>query len=123
MKNTWIKELASLALMGAFVVALLPAAGWAQGRYYPGPPVRDYESVNARQREQQQRIREGLRSGELTRREAGRLEAEESRIRRNEAQARRSGGQFTPRERARIERQLNHSSRDIYRQKHDRQDR
>lgn len=120
MKNKrWIKGLALLA----FVLVMLPAAGWAQNRHYPGPPVRNYESVNARQREQQQRIREGVRSGELTRQEARRLESQEWRIRRNEAQARRSGGQFTPRERYRIERQLNHSSRDIYRQKHDRQDR
>lgn len=119
MNKNWIKRFALLA----FVVTLLPAAGWAQERHYPGPPVRNYQSINARQREQQQRIREGIRSGELTRTEARRLEAEEWRIRRNEAQARRSGGQFTPRERARIERQLNHSSRDIYRQKHDRQDR
>jgi hypothetical protein len=119
MNKKWMKGLVSVA----FVVALLPAAGWAQNRHYPGPPVRDYQGVNARQREQQQRIREGLRSGELTRREARRLGAEEMRIRRNEAFARRSGGQFTPRERYRIERQLNRSSRDIYRQKHDRQDR
>ena len=122
MNSKLTKGLISLA----FVVALLPATGWAQSRErvrYLGPPVRHYQGVNTRQREQQQRIREGLRSGELTRREARRLEAEEWRIRRNEAFARRSGGQFTPRERLRIERQLNHTSRDIYRQKHDRQSR
>jgi hypothetical protein len=122
MNSKWTKGLVSLA----FVMALLPATGWAQSRArvrYLGPPVRNYQGVNARQHEQQQRIREGIRSGELTRREARRLEAEEWRIRRNEALARRSGGQFTPRERYRIERQLNRSSRDIYRQKHDRQDR
>ncbi|MEP7340066.1 MAG: hypothetical protein ABI977_20175 [Acidobacteriota bacterium] len=118
MNKKWMKGLFSVA----FVVALLPAAGWAQNRQYPGPPVRD-QGVNDRQRQQQQRIREGLRSGELTRREARRLGAEDWRIRRNEAFARRSGGQFTPRERVRIERQLNRSSRNIYRQKHDRQDR
>jgi hypothetical protein len=41
----------------------------------------------------------------------------------DEARARQSGGEFTPRERGRIQRQLNRSSRSIYRQKHDRQDR
>ena len=119
MNKKWIKRFTLLAL----AMTLLTTASWAQDPRYPGPPVRNYESINARQREQQQRIREGIRSGELTRHEVRRLEAEEWRIRRNEAQVRRSGGQFTPRERYRIERQLNRSSRDIYRQKHDRQDR
>lgn len=115
------KNLTKWVVSVVFVLGLVPAAGWAQSRY-SGPPVR-HHNVNARQREQQDRIRQGLRSGELTRREARRLEAEQARIRVNEAYARRSGGQFTPRERRRIERELNHSSRDIYHQKHDRQDR
>ena len=109
MNKKWTKGLVSLA----FLVALFPAAGWAQDTVH--------RSINAREREQQQRIREGIRSGELTRREARRLEAEEARVRVDEAYARRSGGQFTPRERARIQRELNHTSHDIYRQKHDRQ--
>jgi len=58
----------------------------------------------------------------LTRREAGRIEAREARIRVNEAYARRSGGRYTARERARTQRQLNRTSRGIYRQKHDRQE-
>ena len=109
------KKLTNLFLSVAFVIAVLPVAALAQGRYNHG--------INDRQREQQQRIRQGVRSGELTRREAVRLEAEQARIRTREAFARRSGGEFTARERARIQRSLNHSSRDIYRQKHDRQDR
>ena len=112
------KNLMKWLVGAAFVLTLLPAAGWAQY----GPPRRQ-QSINAREREQQERIRQGVRSGELTRREARRLEAEQARIRVNEAFARRSGGQLTLRERRRIERELNHSSRDIYRQKHDRQDR
>ena len=52
-----------------------------------------------------------------------RQQREQARIRVQEAYARRSGGELTAAERARIERQLNQASRDIYRQKHDRQDR
>jgi len=111
MNKKWMKSLALFAL----VIVLLPAAGWAQDP--------EHRTINGREREQQQRIRAGVRNGELTRREARRLESEEARIRVDEAYARRSGGQFTPRERARIQRELNHSSRDIYRQKHDRQHR
>lgn len=80
-------------------------------------------SINGRERNQQQRIRQGERSGELTRREAGRLEAEQARIRVDEKYARRSGGELTPEERARLDKELNRSSKDIYQQKHDEQER
>ena len=96
--------------MAALVAVIIPAAGLAQG-------------INQRQQNQRQRIRQGVRSGELTRVEAARLQRREAQIRLNEARARRSGGEFTPRERARIQRQLNRSSRAVYRQKHDAQDR
>ena len=79
-------------------------------------------SVNGRERNQQRRIRQGVRSGELTRSEFRRLEREQARVRRHEARAR-SDGRFTLRERARSNRELNRSSRHIYRQKHNRQDR
>ena len=108
MSKNWMKALVALA----FMVVIFPAAGLAQNH-----------SINDRQRDQQQRIRQGIRSGELTRREARRLETEQARIHRDEIRARRSGGEFTLRERARIQRELNRSSRDIRRQKHDRQDR
>ncbi len=90
---------------------------------FPATGLTQDHSINDRQHDQQQRIRQGVRSGELTRSEARRLEMEQARIRRDEARARRSGGRLTPRERARIQRELNHSSRDIRREKHDRQDR
>lgn len=78
--------------------------------------------INARQHREQQRINQGIRSGELTRREAIRAQAGLARIRINERFAR-SDGYLSPSERARLERQLNHESRYIYRQKHDGQDR
>ncbi|HEY7183860.1 MAG TPA: hypothetical protein VIC84_20680 [Blastocatellia bacterium] len=104
--------------MAALVVVMISATGLAQGRRY------HYRNgINEREHNQQQRIRQGIRSGELTRVEAARLEKQEAQIRLNEAIARRSGGKFTPRERARIQHQLNRESRNIYRQKHDNQDR
>jgi hypothetical protein len=80
-------------------------------------------SINERQQNQRERIRDGVQSGELTGVEAARLRRQDAQIRLNEARARQSGGEFTPRERARIQRQLNRESRRIYRQKHDAQDR
>jgi hypothetical protein len=106
MNKVWIK----LSFLAVIISVALPMIGLAQG-------------INDRQQNQRARIRQGVRSGELTRREAGRLQAQQARIRVNEAYARRSGGEFTARERARIQRQQNRSSRYIYRQKHDRQDR
>ncbi len=79
--------------------------------------------INCREYREQQRINQGIRSGELTRREAERLEAGMARIRTDERFARMSGGGISSRERARLERELNRESRAIYRQKHDGQDR
>jgi uncharacterized protein YdeI (BOF family) len=101
-------------VMAAMVAVIIPAASMAQGRR---------NSVNERQRNQQQRIREGVRSGELTGVEAARLRRQEAQIKLNEARARQSGGEFTPQERARIQGQLDRESQNIYQQKHDAQDR
>lgn len=110
MQNRWLKNLTLLTTL----TLLLPLTSFAQG---------GLRNINAREREQQQRIRAGVRSGELTRVEAARLQTEQARIRAAEARARRSDGVFTARERARIQRELNQSSRHIYRQNHDRQER
>jgi len=78
--------------------------------------------INGREHHEQRRINQGIRSGELTRLEARRLEAGLARIRIDERFAR-SDGNFTPRERARLQRELTRESHAIYRQKHDRQGR
>src|SRR5947209_4296894 len=79
-------------------------------------------TIDQRERRQQRRIRQGVRSGQLTRHEARRLERRERRIRRTTARERRAnGGQLTWRERRRLNRRLNRTSRGIYRQRHDRQ--
>jgi len=78
--------------------------------------------IDRREHREQLRIREGVRSGELTAQEARKLEREQSRIRAAEARAK-SDGQLTAKERAKIENRLSHASRDIYRQKHDNQER
>jgi len=78
--------------------------------------------INRIERREQARIRQGIRSGELTRHEARRLEAEQARIRVDE-RFYRADGKITPRERERLHKELRHASHDIYRQKHDHQDR
>jgi len=71
-----------------------------------------------RDADQQQRIEQGLQSGQLNTREAGRLEREEQHVDREQARDLKSGGALSPQEKARITREQNHVSRDIYRDKH-----
>src|ERR1044072_8022382 len=69
---------------------------------------------------QQQRIEQGLQSGQLTTREASKLEREESRVERDQSRAMQDG-KLSPAEKARLAREQNRVSRDIYREKHDAQ--
>ena len=78
--------------------------------------------VNARQHNQHDRITQGVRSGELTRRETGRLAAEQRDIRQLE-RGYRSDGTLTSVERRDLHQEQNQASRHIYAQKHDAQDR
>src|SRR2546421_11552428 len=67
---------------------------------------------------QQQRIEQGLQSGQLNTREAARLEREEAKVERDQARALQDG-KLSPAEKARLAREPNKVSRDIYREKHD----
>lgn len=80
--------------------------------------------VDRREVRQQERIGEGVESGQLTPRETARLEKQEGRIQ-NEIKADRAanGGKLTAAERQSINRQQNRMSRHIYAQKHDPQHR
>ncbi|HEX7952288.1 MAG TPA: hypothetical protein VF523_04345 [Burkholderiales bacterium] len=69
---------------------------------------------------QQNRVEQGLKSGELTTKEAGKLEREESRVDKMEANALKDG-KMTPAERRRIAAAQNKVSKDIYRDKHNAQ--
>jgi hypothetical protein len=87
-----------------------------------GPIFAGTPQLNQREHHQAQRIREGVRSGELTRPETRRLARGEARLHRNEARAK-SDGVVTARERAHLQQEASLESRRIYRQKHDAQDR
>jgi hypothetical protein len=66
---------------------------------------------------QERRIDQGVGSGQLTPREAGRLDAEQAKIKLDELRAK-SDGNMTTKERAKLTREQNRASRDIYRLKH-----
>lgn len=75
--------------------------------------------INRREYREQKRINRGIRSGELTRREADRLEEGLAKVKTDERFAR-MDGELSYRERVRLNRELNHESREIYRYKHNR---
>ena len=75
--------------------------------------------IVGREHRQQSRIYNGVRSGELTRRETLGLERREARTDAYIARSRADGGGLSRRERYRIERRQDRDSRAIYRQKHD----
>jgi hypothetical protein len=107
----------SMLAMAALALVLFSGATLADSR----PGARD-PGVNVRQERQQARIRQGVRSGELTRREAHRAREEQRDIRQLE-RAYKSDGTLTRAERVDLHREQNQASRQIYRQKHDAQDR
>ncbi len=76
--------------------------------------------IDQRQANQQGRISQGVQSGELTPREAARLERGQAHVQRVEDKAK-ADGVVTNKERARIHHAQDVQSRKIYREKHDRQ--
>ncbi len=75
--------------------------------------------VNQREYNQERRILQGERSGELTRGEAARLQGQQRRIDTEVARNRAAnGGVLTLGERARVDRQENRASQNIFDKKH-----
>ena len=76
-------------------------------------------SVNARERQQKARIKDGKEDGELTKGELDKLRADEAAVRAEERVYRQSGG-LNRRERKDLQKDLNKTSREIHRAKHNR---
>lgn len=79
-----------------------------------------HPKVTAKQCNQHKRIQNGVRTGQLTRGEAARLRGQQAKVRHYKTMAM-ADGRVTPRERMVINRAQKNASRNIYRQKHDRQ--
>lgn len=76
--------------------------------------------IDQRQENQERRIEQGQKSGQLTGKEAARLEKGQARVQKMEDKAA-ADGKVTAKERARIEHAQDRQSRKIYRQRHDKQ--
>jgi hypothetical protein len=101
-----------LTWLAAALVTAASASAFAQ---QPATPRADQ-----RQENQAARIQQGAASGALTAREQRRLNREQRAVERAEERAK-ADGTVTAKERRRLERKQDLASRDIYRQKHDRQ--
>jgi len=103
-------------------LALVAAAVLTAGSVLVTTASAGTPGLDQRQQNQAQRIRQGVRSGELTRPETRRLMQGQRELRRDERSAK-ADGVVTAKERAELHREANQQSRRIHRQKHDAQDR
>lgn len=95
-------------LAGAAIVCASFGSAYAQDK----TPV-----VNQREKNQEARINQGIKSGELTKGEAMKVEAQQGKIKVDEAKAK-ADGVVTGKERAKLHREQNRASRNIHRKKH-----
>lgn len=109
-----MSKLKTLAVGATLAIAALGA--FAQAASAPAATPR----IDQRQANQEQRIDQGIASGELNKRETRRLEKEQVVINKAEDKAK-ADGTVTKKERVRLHKMQNHASRDIRRQKHDAQ--
>jgi hypothetical protein len=84
------------------------------------PATTSMDSVNGRRYNQQARIANGVKNGELTPGQTANLEHREQNINHQVAADRQAnGGKLTPQERKQVNREQNAASRQIYKDKHD----
>jgi hypothetical protein len=107
------KTAIAAVIVSAFALPVLAQTG------APANPAAT-PGIDRRQANQEKRIDQGVRSGELTQREAARLERGQDRVQKIEDKAK-ADGSVTAQERKRIHKAQDSQSRKIYREKHDRQ--
>jgi hypothetical protein len=104
--KTWTKGIVAGLLAGLVILGSLPALA---GPYSP--------NIDQREMNQERRIYQGVRSGQISPWEFRHLENEQARIRAAEARMR-ADGRLDRSERARLTRMQDRANRDIYRYKH-----
>lgn len=108
-------------MIASVTLAVMPMVASAQTSV-PSTTPSDVRGARIDQREanQQQRIDQGVKSGELNQRETARLEKGQARVDKMESKAK-ADGKITKGEARRIERVQDVQSARIYTQKHDKQ--
>jgi hypothetical protein len=103
----WSKTMLAGVVAGSLLLGSLPVL--AQSTYDPG--------IQAREQRQQQRIQQGIQSGQLTPGEANRLERQQAHIQATENRMK-ADGHLTTAERQKLARMQNRASQNIARKKH-----
>ena len=122
MKNTRSKSLAALAVGGLMFIGSAIAqqgntSGAGPGVVDPGHPR--VNEINQREQNQQDRIANGVKSGQLTPAETQRLERGEQRLENNEKKdMAKDNGHLTKQDQRKLNREANHMSQRIYKDKH-----
>ena len=107
------------AIVTAMALILLSATASAQQTQWQKKHPRRTE-VNTRLESQNDRIHQGMKSGELSKPEAKQLHKEDRHIRQEErTMAAKNGGHITKRQQRKLNRQENRVSGQIYEEKHD----
>jgi hypothetical protein len=107
-----------VGLGGAAVMAQDPSSQSSAPAPAPAPEKKD-STIEQRKENQQDRIANGVKSGELTAGETANLEKKEAAINKETAADRAAnGGKLTTAEKAQINRQQNRVSKQIYQDKH-----
>jgi hypothetical protein len=121
MKRTLLFSIATLAFGGLLAAPVFAQNPNTQGA---GPGIDDpnhprVNEVNTRQQNQQDRIANGMKSGELTPKEAGKLENQQQHIDNKEKKDMAAhNGHLTKGEQAKLNKKQNKASKNIYAKKH-----
>jgi len=99
----------------AMGMALMTSGAYAATAEHP-------RGINAREHRQVARIKQGVQGDELTRAELDKLRADEAAVRAEERVYRQTGNGLNRQETRDLERDLNKTSREIYRAKHNNQE-
>ena len=122
MTNQFTKSLAVLAVGGLMFLGSAAAqqdntSGAGPGKVDPGHPR--VNQVNGREQKQQNRIANGVKSGQLTPGETRRLERGEQRLKNNEKKdMAKDNGHLTKKDQRQLNKEANHMSKRIYKDKH-----
>lgn len=110
------------SIVSVAVLALCSTAALAQSTTTPAPataPKVTGESIQDRKENQQDRIAQGVKSGQLTAGETSHLESKESSLNKEEHQMRKlDNGKLTASDKKALTQQQNQLSKSIYRDKH-----
>jgi tellurite resistance protein len=96
-------------ILAAFIASTAIGTAYAQSNETP--------RIDQREANQQKRIDQGVKSGELTNKEANTLQRRQDRVNAAEANAK-ADGKVTPQERRKLRRMENRNSKAIYNKKH-----